>query len=380
MNFSVVENHSIEAAFYILSITNFLLFIERDVKKYLFFSAVCAALAGLSRYTSYSLALSIGFFLLFFLKKERLLNFILFSLYFSVISSVWWIPNLIMNGSPLATWLYLNIGLSVAPFYTFDWWWEYQNSYDGVLDIIKNHPFLYIENLAKNILKSILLIASSISFLKMKLSIISLILISIFFYKKSIYKKTSKEKSILFIVFSSFVYIFNASNAFVFFEALLPITIPLILITLILIFANTRSHLLINFSLFFIVSNLIYGAYLSSIENPQVRDALSLSTHEKISKVIARDSSDLNVLISSIHPVHGYYQNVDWIIAPLGGVNDFCDIIDYNVSNKVFHYAPKSNFNLNKKDMRLNYILITESLTKIWEFVNDDFTINKNFK
>nr|WP_297347116.1 hypothetical protein [uncultured Glaciecola sp.] len=375
--YSVVENHALESAFFLLSVSSYLKFKSSSSELYLIVCSVLCACAGLVRYTSYTLALIIGIFLLLF-STRKMRHFIIFSIVFIIVSSFWWAPNYLMNGSPLATWQYLNMGSHLATMNSSEWWWSGQNSYDGMVSLIKAYPYEYIKNIASNITISIALIFSSLSALQVKLSIIPFL---VFLKLVHLQRKSLINNDILFIGVSIVTYILLCSTAFVFFDVLLPVILLSLLLTFLFISRNTYKPFQVQVIIIaFILANIAVSIVRVDgyLKNQRTND--QLYDYNIVSNIIKNDSENIRSTVMSIHPAYGYYTEKDWIMTPLGAVNDLCDVLKYNVSNKVFNYAPKSNFNLNKESLTIDYIVITKGLAKRWPFVTKDLEINNKDK
>jgi hypothetical protein len=369
--FSIVENHALETAFYLLTISFYFKFKASKHNYHLIICSILCAAAGLVRYTSYTLALAIGIFLLLYSARKSK-NFFIFSAVFIFVSSIWWIPNYLMNGSPLATWQYLNVGSHVATMHSEEWWWGGQNEHEGFLSIITTYPSEYIQNFLKNIIMSIALIFSSLSALQITLAIVPFLIAIKLAYDQ---KEFLNNNDVFFVMFSIVLYILLCSTAFVFFEALLPVIILSVLI-LYTCLSKYKNNKLINISIYtFLLLNLI-GSYV--VIDRYLKDqstTTQLFEYDIVTKAIKEDSKTAEATIMSIHPAHGFYTQYNWIIAPLAGVNNICDVLKYNVSDKVFNYAPKSNINAKRENLFIDYLIITRGLAKRWAFVNEDLEI-----
>ncbi|MEQ5801586.1 hypothetical protein [Halomonas sp. H10-9-1] len=89
--------------------------------------------------------------------REGFFDALVFSSVFVVVSLLWWVPNYVMNGSPLATWQYLNVGSRIHPEGSLAWWWGNQDNYDGLSGLVRDYPIAFIENFFKNAVMAVVL-------------------------------------------------------------------------------------------------------------------------------------------------------------------------------------------------------------------------------
>lgn len=371
-SFSIVENHAVESLFYITGFHFFILSEKNKSIKLLMFSAVLVALAGLSRYTSYTLALTLGIYLLSKLNKENAIKFIIFSAVFCMISFSWWVPNLIMNKSPLSTWQYLNIGSRVHPDGAYNWWWINQDDYNGLSDLIISHPKEFVLNLIKNLLHGIMIIAKNLtsnSYTSIALVVFTLI----FLLKENKLILTIRDNYILFLATLFFLLI--SSTAFVFTDALLPLIIlSLSVISAILIKNLENNKSFIFFIVFVIVTNFLITVKETFIyiEHQKERGG-QLSNLNEVTEVLNKYKSSSS-MIASIHPARAYYANTNWIMFPLAGASSICDIINYNYSDKIKNYAPKYPVVL-ENNPEIDFLIITKDLASLFDFIGDDLEV-----
>ncbi len=115
-------------------------------RRYLLLGMICA-LAGLTRYTSYALIPSIVTVLCMYYPFKTALKYGgLVLLGFVVLSAPWWIVNTIHNGSPFATWQYMNVGAGLFGADNFKWWWSGIDRFNSTGDVFRHAPGLYLYN------------------------------------------------------------------------------------------------------------------------------------------------------------------------------------------------------------------------------------------
>ena len=413
-NFSVVENHALETALYLSSVTLFLYFMRYQVAWYLYASAVTVALACLTRYTSYSLFASMVLYLLYhpnLKRKQKILYSIQYTSITLFILSPWLISNSISNGHPFATWQYLNIGSAVYPGSTAEWWWNIQTHYHGITEIIGDYPLEYLINFVGNLIESmIILLASPWGGYSWSCIISGFILYLIYRTDRQTFKPDLQvhTNSIRFLVFASCFYILLAANAFVFLEALLPIIFIFMVLFLVSVEKNLHHNQYSKYMYYFVVLHMCVSAYhgWKYIDNQRTHNQLYAhqTVYQTIKKQIIKKqinpsttlsslppqvphTPSLNnplalkyphITILSIHPTHAYELKTQWIMAPLAQMKSLCDVIHYRVSDKVFHYAPKSNFDLQASQVQIHYLIITKGLAKVWPFISNDLMIDTN--
>lgn len=373
INFSEIENHALETALFLLGITIFLYSEKFNSIKLLVFSAIIVAFAGLTRYSSYIIPLVIFIYLITKGGNNKFFKIFVFSFSFILVSSVWWIPNFLMNGSPLATWQYLNLGLNLNPRGRLNWLWIDHEKFNNLADIIKVYPIEFLKNIVKNFTLGIFMVFKNLTSSKY----LSAFLIVIFLYfNKNLTKIKSFFLKNLFFISLSFFYLLLCSLAFVFDEALLPISI----LTMYILYFQLIKINRINSIFFIIIISL--NIVLSKFEIDKL--LVNRSDHygqlpevNEIKKIIDSKKNNKSVIIS-INPAVAYYFDIKWIGFPLAGANDICDVVNYNYSKKTINLSPKIPFDLNLNDNPIDFILITKDLDKIHGFINGNLDFERD--
>ncbi|MEI6503716.1 MAG: hypothetical protein WCP21_22125, partial [Armatimonadota bacterium] len=105
----------------------------------------------LARYTNLSLLPALLALTWLHLRGRRaVVPCLLLTVAFALVSAPWFYANYRASGSPLATWQYTNIGMSVIPRVTglnrAQWWWDTQSQYHSIGDLIATTPGGYVRN------------------------------------------------------------------------------------------------------------------------------------------------------------------------------------------------------------------------------------------
>jgi hypothetical protein len=367
--FTLVENHNLETVFFIGAIYYYIKYEKKQLNILLFISGILTGFAGLSRYTSYTLVLSLILYIIFTQQTNKLKKLVIYLSGFLLVSLIWWIPNFFLNGSPLATWQYLNIGEKVYPKGEINWLYDGQNNFNNLKELIFAYPKEFIFNFIKNLILSITLFIKCITSNKY----VSVLFIIIFLYslikKKFIYNFLKENKLYIFILM---IYVVLCSTAFVFPEALYPV-ILLFTMMILLYLVNLQNGKI--FILIFVLINLFF-TYEYSINFLLKDRKVQLSDLYEVNSILLKEKNR-DIIISSINPARGYYSKLNWIMFPLGNAKNICDIIELNYSRKVINYLPKIPVDLNLTHKYINYLIITKDLPKYYSFINDNLTINQ---
>jgi hypothetical protein len=151
-----VENHMLDTTLFLSAMGCLFVYAKRGEKNFGILSGLFAGLACNTRYTSYVLVFMPVFYCLLWRKFDKNLLLLFFSAFF-IVCFPWWLQNYVINGSPLHTWQYLNIGSGVYSGSGVDWWWVKSMDYHSVFDVLKSDLYLYAKNFLKNIVHCIIL-------------------------------------------------------------------------------------------------------------------------------------------------------------------------------------------------------------------------------
>jgi 4-amino-4-deoxy-L-arabinose transferase-like glycosyltransferase len=154
------ENHMLDSLFYVSAILLLIVSLRKRKMRRFMAAGACAGLAGLSRYTSLSFVPAAIVAILRLRQsrsshpltpKRKLAACTAFAASFLLVEGPWLIANHRLNGSPIATWQYLNVGLSVMPrvwpITRMQWWWLYQEQIRSLDGVIAASQLGYLGNL-----------------------------------------------------------------------------------------------------------------------------------------------------------------------------------------------------------------------------------------
>lgn len=360
------ENHMIDTLFYVLSILLLLQSLEKDNMARYFLTGLVCGLAGLSRYTSYSLIPAFILTLFCFYPPRRAVAYAGVILAgFVLVSSPWWTINYLDNGSPLATWQYMNIGAGVFSGTGSRWWW-YWSGIDGVQsigDIVAQRPGRYLANFSRNLVKSIYLITLK-SQLTGMICIASLIFLIVRHYRSQ-GTLLLRDRLFLPVLIALVSYILLVSQAFVFDEVFVS---WLVLVIIYGVFAMHRLSLGARLSaksyrpVMLAVIVLVIGfdvCYTNWKLDKYMTNAFGMEENRQIVRTIKARETDLeHKVVMTIHPARAYYLGSAYIMLPPYYEGDLSGLVTYQgMSFKVRDHAPRFPSTINVNNLEIDYLI-----------------------
>lgn len=356
----IAENNMLETLFFILAIYLFFVTFKKMNYKRFFLIGIVIGLAGLTRYTSYILLPSFILILLIqrynlSIEKNKIIVFsTIMIIAFILISAPWWYYNYLINGSPLYTLQYLNVGYG---FFNLDdkLWWYTQNDYNNVASIFFTNPILYLKHFLINIKDFLSYLIEGMG------TLIPFAIIAIptsFFVIKSQYKWT------LILTFSLFLLL--VCQAFIYQEVLLSwviiLTIPSIFVFLNILKRIKNKKFKCAFSIVTIliailmVSSSTYAYIIEEYGGGRFSDVTRTSNFLK-----QYDSNISNKYIMCVHPSRSYYINAKYLMIPLHYTGNLEGIVYYKgISEKVLNTSAKNPFYPNNK-LKADYLIYDKS-------------------
>lgn len=360
------ENHMIDSLFYVWAILLLLQSLDKEAGSRYFLVGLVCGLAGLSRYTSYSLVPAFILTLFCFYPPRRAVLSVAFLLGgFILVSAPWWFINYQYNGSPLSTWQYMNIGAGVFSGKISKWWWYWAgiDTVRSVADIFLQAPVAYAANFLRNIIKSIYLII----FKSQLTGMICLASLGYFIFSQYTMYRTSLLRGRLFlpVLIALACYILLVSQAFVFSEVFLS---WLVLVVIYGTFAIYRLNpgirffgpsyrpvmlaviiLMVGFDVFY--TNWQLNRYMNNVsgleENGQV-----------VAAIKAHDSNLDQKLVMSFHPARAYYLGSAFIMLPPYYEGDVNGLVSFRgMSFKVKDHAPRFPSTIDVNDLKVDYLI-----------------------
>ncbi|MCM3596569.1 glycosyltransferase family 39 protein [Metabacillus idriensis] len=334
------ENHMLDSLFFVSSILLLFRSLKFPGSKEFIVLGVMAGLAGLTRYTSYILVpLIILTVLLAFNWKKAWKPLILFVVSFSVVSSPWWLHNSLLNGSPFATWQYINIGYGL-----FDrnplWWWKWHADYNGISDIILSNPWAFIQHVFSNMLISLLLMVGTCAALS---PFVLPAWISSPFRIKKIYSVSLLTGVVLFI--------FLVSQAFVFPQVFLSWTVVFTILSIHFIITYLvryeRRHSFLKVMLKSVISILFCCGLLTTgyLTHQYIKgddyDGGQLADYKAITETLKAYDPDIgHKTVMAVNPAWAYYLGSQFIMMPLYYEGEVAGIYTYEaLDEKVIQHA-----------------------------------------
>lgn len=347
-NSFIVENHTLDALFVLLSLY-FLYSYSQDMEtNKLILAAIFGGLASLTRYTSLvlgpvsillilSVQISIGGAIRYKLKRIIFLSS-LYTTTFFLIQSPWLYFNFLQNGSPLHTWQYMNVGSAVVP--TDSWWWESQAEYSSLFDIVSAHPGAYIKNYFTNFAKS--------GYYTLRFAGI-LSLTYLFVLIKS-FKNIRSYQTILLLGFG-FGYTSLTSQAFVFPSLYLHLSVLFAILSVSAIISlskieflkrtniNPQKIIVVILFLNLVIAAPTIGGYIIGDDT----DGGQMTEHSEIAHALNEyDDNIEEKYVMEVNPAQAYYSNSRHIQLPGDHSGSLSNMICYNNYNGSIEKYAKS--------------------------------------
>jgi hypothetical protein len=337
------ENHMLDSLFFVSSILILFQSLKAPESKRFIVLGLVAGLAGLSRYTSYILVpfIALTIFRAFHWKKACK-PLMMFAGSFLVVNSPWWLMNTIQNGSPFATWQYLNIGFGFFERNPM-WWWKLHADFNGITDIIFSNPWAYVHHVFSNMLLSILFLVATCVILS---PFVLPAWIGSWFSIKKIYSVSLLIGVVLFIIL--------VSQAFVFPEVFISWTVVFTILSIHLIsnlltryekcypsLMVMRKWLLLSLlSCGFIITGYLTYQYIQEDDY----DGGQLADQKAITETLkAYDSNIEDKTVMAVNPARAYYLGTQFLMIPLYYEGEVDGIYFYeDLDEKVIQHAPNS--------------------------------------
>ncbi len=380
------ENHTLDSLFYVAVILLVLsLFIEnkkgpgparKSMGRSILLIGFLAGLGGLTRYTSYALLPPMVLALLFvrgpFKKKLKSLTAV-FSV-FALLNLFWWVSNFKLNGSPLHTWQYLNIGSRVYPGGELVWWWQDQKNYFGLSSILQDFPQEYWLNFVSNLQKIFAILWDSLRSV-IGFWILSLLMVGMFKKKWALNLRERLIKllssGVLWVGLAFLgVYVILVSQAFVFNEVLLS-WIVLFLVGIALLFQKFFEMRIYRRLVFPVLVVLAFYQIAQNVA--KYRSHLFEQAHfAQVGELLKSDPAIEGKVIMSVNAAYAHYAGSKFLMMPLYYPTlDVKGMIAYlGVLPKVLSYAPKLPVDLDFTQKRADYFIVDEDSRKFFPEVD----------
>ncbi len=341
------ENHMLDSLFFVSGLLVYLRALRKDGIHPFWVSGALFGLAGLTRYTSYSfipIALIVPFVVNRRTSERPMLAGLLFISAFAIVSSPWWVYNTLVNGSPLHTWQYLNIGSSALKYNGISpdvWWWKEMASYDSISQIISSSPLSYIKNFASNVKQSIFFLITSAGVLAP-------------FFVPGVFGALLHLRGRIVITLLPAMALFVAivSQAFVFRDVFLPWAIVLVPVSVwwidhymarICKRLNLSGIRVIRFSFIaMILLSLFFAIRSARAYTLDTDDGGQLSDLQQVTTVLKRDDHISDKYVMSIHPARAYYSGSKYMMIPLHYTGSVSGLPSYKeLDSKVADFSPR---------------------------------------
>jgi hypothetical protein len=360
------ENHMLDSLFYVWALLLLIQGLYKDSAPRYFWVGIVCGLAGLSRYTSYSLLPAFVLTLFCFYPYRRAFAHALCIVAgFVLISSPWWVVNWLNNGSPLSTWQYMNIGAGVFSGNGNKWWW-FWSGIDGVhsvTDIISAAPGPYLFNFGRNIIRSFFLII----FTGQITGLICLIALGFFVFRQYFIHKTPllQDRFFLPLIIALACYIMLVSQAFVFTEVFLSWQVLIVIYGVFAFYRLSPGIRLFKpayrpVMLMLIVMVAGFDFYYTNWQLKRyITDTTGMEDNNRIVAAIkAHDSNMSQKVVMSFHPARAYYLGSGYIMLPPYYQGDVSGLVTYNgMSYKVRDHAPRFPSTIDVNNLKVDYLI-----------------------
>lgn len=336
-----VSTHAFETCFSLAAFTLYTYWLrERSSTGLLVSAAAVLSLAALTRYTSQSLAVVMCLHIVSPRRWRDVRSAAVFCLVYASLQSLWWIPNALLNGSPWATWQYQNIGLTIFPGGEELWWWKGQAQFSGILQVIRAYPTRWSGNYVRNMLQSGWLIATTVGSSPAAAAILAL---GAFGRVQSLGAAVGIVKRHSLVIAACVVFSALCSVAFVYWEALMPVTILAAAAVSIEALRSSDTLFVRRLAICVVAMNLA-GAAVAVREYliAQQTDGGRLVDLRQIDDLLMADPQIRSRVVESLTPARALYAGAKWIAAPTANVLNLCDAVEYNLDPTIRERALQS--------------------------------------
>ncbi|WP_416827841.1 ArnT family glycosyltransferase [Ectobacillus polymachus] len=359
------ENNMLDSLFFVSSILLLLQSLKVPESKRFIVLGLIAGLAGLSRYTSYTLVPLVALTIFIALDWRKALKPLFwFALSFSIVSLPWWIMNTIQSGSPFATWQYLNIGYGVFDLSPL-WWWNLHANYNGIGDIILANPGSYDQHVLYNLWNSLLLLLKTCVVLS---PFVIPAWIGSWFSIKRIYWVS--------LVTGLCLYFLLVSQAFVFAKVFLSWTVISTILSIdfisTLLTRYERHHRFLTVVKKWLLPTLLCFGFMVTffvtyqyIQGDSYDDG-ELADQKAITQVLkAYDPNIEHKTIMAVHPARAYYLGTQFLMIPLYYEGNVEGINSYKaLDEKVIQHAPNSYASPLTSPVKSDYLIYDRYASK----------------
>jgi len=360
-----VENHMLDSLFYLLAILMLLQYLKNGNGYRFFLTGLVCGLAGLTRYTSYSLLPAFMLTVFCFYPFRRAAAYAACILAgFVLVSCPWWWINYLRNGSPVATWQYMNIGLGVFSNSETRWSWSWSaiNRFNSVGDIFLQAPGKYIGNFFFNVIKSFGLIIYRGQVTGTLCAAAIVLYLAQYFSRNLLVLRTRR---VLPLVIAFACYLLLVCQAFVFSEVFLSWVLLLIIYgtaagyklrPLFYQFRSARKRSLMMILLFAVCFDLAYASW-------QLRAYLhnnnGIEDNARIMAVLKQHDPDISEkLLMCYHPGRAYHLGSKFLMLPLYYNGDLNGLVTYRDLNaRARQQAPRFPCNIDANNVKANYLV-----------------------
>lgn len=360
------ENHMLDSLFYVSALLLLIGNLQRDSARGYFWVGVVCGLAGLSRYTSYSLLPAFVLTLFCFYPYRRAITHALYiAAGFILLSSPWWIINYLNNGSPFSTWQYMNIGAGVFSGNGSKWWW-FWSGIDGVhsvTDIIFTAPGPYFFNFGRNVLRSLFLIV----FTGQLTGLICLVALGCFIFRQFFKYKMPllQDRFIMPMLIALVCYIVLVSQAFVFTEVFLSWQVLVVIYGVYAVYALSPGirlfgHVYRPVMLTLIVMIAGFDIYYTNWQlRRYIADTTGMEDNNRIvASIKAYDGNMAQKVVMSFHPARAYYLGSGYVMLPPYYQGDVNGLVTYHgMSYKVRDHAPRFPSTIDVNNLKVDYLI-----------------------
>jgi 4-amino-4-deoxy-L-arabinose transferase-like glycosyltransferase len=360
-----VENHMLDTLFYLLAILLLLRYLEKGNGYQFFLTGLVCGLAGLSRYTSYSLLPAFMLTVFCFYPFRRAAGYAgCILLGFVLVSCPWWWVNYLRNGSPFATWQYMNIGLGVFSNSETRWSWSWSaiNQFNSVWEIFLQAPGKYIVNFLYNVVKSFALIVYR-GQVTGALCAAAILLYLARNYSSNLLVLRTRRVLPLLIAFAC--YLLLVCQAFVFSEVFFSWLLLLIIYgtvagtRLLPVFYQFRSAPKRTLKIIILLAVCFDLTYASWQLRVYLHNDRGIEDNAQIMAVLKQHDHNLGEkLLMCYHPGRAYHLGSEFLMLPLYYNGDLNGLVTYKgLSCKAKEQAPRFPCNIDANNVKANYLV-----------------------
>ncbi|MHB8512614.1 MAG: glycosyltransferase family 39 protein [Actinomycetota bacterium] len=364
LNAFQAQNHLLDAALASAAVWMLLLCVRRKSLKLLFAAGALTGLAASTRYTSYAIV-PVAAFCVWHIAEQNARRAKAFGVYLLglfALAGPWLVQNAVLNGSPFASWQYMNIGSAyIEPLNNYGrWWWHTQAQFHGLGNVISHNPRAYLLNVLHNLWGSIPLLFGAAGAMA--------VFIPLLFWRQRSDKGKDKDKDKK--LFQYILLLVAVAELLLISQAFLRDYLFLIwsMIATVLGMAAFK-RLAGKFARFknpVIATLVIAGVALTSIATSRFLGTFnsgSVTDVANVTAVLTRAGANASSRVMAVHPIYSFEAGTAFVMAPLYYRGSLDDYLHYRrIPQLIRDYAPRSPVMIADSRLGADFLVFNKAL------------------